>query len=196
MTIMFLIRHAHVQLDLDVPSSDWRLSEEGIRLANQLASLPLFQNIAAVYTSPEPKAVATGQPLATRWDVPLLKYHGLSELKRGKNNIAGREAYEYAVRAAFASPDTSVGGWERAVDAQQRMVATVEQLAAHHVEPFAVVSHGLVLSLLIAHFIGNVTVDYHAWRSLPLPALAIVETATWHVRTPFMDVTAWQERSG
>jgi broad specificity phosphatase PhoE len=179
-----------------VPSSEWQLSEQGFLLASHLALLPIFGAVSAVYTSPELKAVATGQPLGTRFAVPLIEHPGLSELKRGQTNIAGREAYERMVRIAFGRPHESVSGWERATDAQQRIIATVEQLAAQHVAPFAVVSHGLVLSLLMAHFNGSVTVDYHAWRAIPLPALAAIDTATWQVLTPFMDVAAWQERAG
>ncbi len=91
MTTLFLIRHAPVHVDFNTTSTTWCLSEEGTQLAERLAQLRVFHDLAVVYSSPEPKAIATGQPLATRFAVPLVEHPGLAELHRGQNNIVGLE---------------------------------------------------------------------------------------------------------
>lgn len=52
---IYLIRHAPVAADLTIPSHRWMLSDEGRKLAHDLAALPVLTNLRAVYTSPEPK---------------------------------------------------------------------------------------------------------------------------------------------
>jgi broad specificity phosphatase PhoE len=189
---LFLVRHAPVKVDLSIPAHEWQLSAEGYTLAERLAALPIFAGLRTVWASPEPKAQATAKPLAHHYAASLLVHPDLSELRRSPTNIADREAYETAVRQAFANPETSVAGWERAAHAQRRIVGCVLELAAQTREPMAVVSHGLVLSLLLAHLRGQSQVDFAEWRSIPLPALAIVDADTWRVAAPFRSVAAWE----
>ena len=189
---LFLIRHAPVALDLGVPAERWQLTAEGHVLAERLAALPILTGLRAVWSSPEPKAQATARPLARRYAVPHLVHHDLAELRRGPTNIPDQDMYAAAVRQAFASPATSIAGWERTDDAQRRIVGCVRELAAQTSEPFAVVSHGLVLSLLLAHIRGQSEVDFAEWRAIPLPALALVDRSTWRVVTPFRSVAAWE----
>ena len=54
----------------------------------------------------------------------------------------------------FARPHDSVRGWERAVDAQRRVVAAVERAVAAADGDLVVVSHGGVGSLLLCHLLG------------------------------------------
>ena len=57
--------------------------------------------------------------------------------------------------AFFAHPETSVRGWERAVDAQARIVSAMRAvLAAAPPGDVAVVSHGGVGALLLSHLQG------------------------------------------
>ena len=53
-----------------------------------------------------------------------------------------------------ARPHDSVREWERAVDAQRRVVAEVEQAVAAADGDPVVVSHGGVGALLLCHFLG------------------------------------------
>ena len=185
---IFLIRHVAVDIAPGTPAAEWRLSEEGRAAAERLATLPIFAGIGALYTSPEGKARATGAPLARRYGLALTSHPDLAELRRGSTHIAGRAAYEAAVAAAFALPDGSADGWEPAAAAQRRIVACVRELAARERGPFAIVSHGLVLSLLAAALAGQPRVDLAAWRALPLPALAVLNADTWQLAAPFSPV--------
>lgn len=64
---LFLVRHAPVELDLAVPSSEWQLNAEGHKLAERLAALPILTGLQTVWSSPEPKAQATAKlwPIVT-----------------------------------------------------------------------------------------------------------------------------------
>ncbi|MGB9275478.1 MAG: hypothetical protein WCC08_09620 [Terrimicrobiaceae bacterium] len=52
----------------------------------------------------------------------------------------------------FANPKLSIRGWERAIDAQQRVVSAVEQLLENHHAPgiAAIVSHGADANVVAA----------------------------------------------
>ena len=69
--------------------------------------------------------------------------------------------------AFFAQPDISVRGWERAVDAQKRIIAAVGAVIAATSQSgdIAIVSHGAVGALLLGHLSGR-SID----RSLDQPA--------------------------
>ena len=55
----------------------------------------------------------------------------------------------------FAHPETSIRGWERAVNAQRRIVAAVEGVIAAAPEgDVAIVAHGGVGALLLCHLLG------------------------------------------
>lgn len=190
---LFLIRHAPVEIDLAMPSDRWQLSAEGETAAAQLAELPIWGSLDAIYSSTEPKAQATAGPLANRFRLPVIADADLDELRRGLNNIAGEAAYQAAVRRAFAEPERGVAGWESAAAAQRRIRAGVGRLAARHVGSIAIISHGLVLSLLSAHLMRQPRVDFAAWRALPMPALAIVDPDHWQFVLPFRSPAHWKE---
>ncbi len=189
---IFLVRHAQVQLDLSVPAEHWQLNSAGQALAQRLAALPMFANLHTVWTSPEPKAQATARPLADRHQARFLIHPDLAELQRGPTNIPGHAAYEATVRQAFEQPELSVGGWERAADAQRRISGCVMALAAATPEACAVVSHGLVLALLLAQLRRQPHVNVAEWRAMPLPAVAVVERTTWQLVAPFQSVETWE----
>lgn len=192
---LFLVRHAPVELNLAVAAEHWTLSAEGCELAERLAALPILENLQAVWSSPELKAQATAQPLVDRHNAAFLIHPDLTELQRGPSNLPDRKAYETAVRRAFANPETSCGGWERAGAAQRRIVAAVNRIAAQNSGPVAIVSHGLVLSLLIAYLRRETHVNIDEWRALPLPALAVIDRDTWQLIEPFESVKTWENKT-
>lgn len=189
MKLLFLIRHAPVALELDRPSAQWTLTAEGMALAQQLASTPVIDGLEAVYSSPEPKARETALPLALQFGVSLEERDELRELDRGPSNLPDRAAYAAAVAQALGDPERSVNGWERAADAENRIVACAREVDRQHAGAIAIVSHGLVLSLLLAHLRGQSQVDFAEWRAIPLPALAIVDRETWRVVDVFRPIT-------
>ncbi len=80
----------------------------------------------------------------------------LGENDRSATGYLPRAEFEAVADAFFACPDHSVRGWERALDAQCRIVAAVEQAIA--MAPaggdIAIVAHGGVGALLRCHLLG------------------------------------------
>lgn len=70
---------------------------------------------------------------------------------------AETKAVETAADRFFAHPDQSFEGWERASDAQARIVAAVETVMDGHDPslPIAFVGHGGVGTLLRCHLLGR-----------------------------------------
>ena len=148
--MLYLVRHVPVDVDETVPPPEWRPSREGLRLARRLGGAVVWRRLAAVASSPEPKARATAEPIARTARVPLRVERDLREVERPGTPITGRDAYVERVRDFFANPATSVCGWEPGCRAAARFERCVDALVADAAGDVCIVAHGLVLSLYVA----------------------------------------------
>lgn len=154
MTVYF-ITHPDVEIDPHVPVPDWRLSARGrTRMAAGLRQ-PWAAGLRAVHCSTERKAIDGAEIFAQALGLPVHIMAGLGENDRSATGYLPREAFEALADEFFANPDTSVRGWERATDAQARIVAAVDAiLAAPPPGPIVIVSHGGVGALLLCRLMG------------------------------------------
>jgi len=142
---VFFITHPDVEIDPQVPVPDWRLSARGrARMAAGLRQ-PWAAGLRAIHCSTERKAIDGAEIFAGMLDLRVQTVAGLGENDRSATGYLPRDVFEALADAFFASPDTSVRGWERAVDAI---------LAAPPPGPIAIVSHGGVGALLLCRLIG------------------------------------------
>jgi broad specificity phosphatase PhoE len=150
--MLWLVRHATVELRLDEPAHTWPLTEDGRAAAEELARrLP---RVARVLSSPEPKATATAEPIARAAGVEVEVDERLREVERA-GNLPTYEAHRAAVRRYLdAEP---VEGWEPRERALSRVCAAVDG-----VDQAAVVSHGMLLSLLLGY-------SFEQWNRIALP---------------------------
>lgn len=156
MPTAFLVTHPEVVIDPLTPVPRWRLSERGIRRMRAFAGDPALQGLSAVWASTEAKAIEAAGLLAAGLGLPVAVHRGLGENDRSATGFLPPEEFEPVVDAFFAAPDRSVRGWERAVDAQARVVAAVEEiLAGHRAGDLALVAHGGVGTLLLCHLLGE-----------------------------------------
>lgn len=187
MALLYLIRHAHTRQVSDQPAATWSLSERGRRQAEQLGQMAFWSDVVCIASSPEPKALDTAAPAARYMELEVRAIAGLREIERPAGFVPD---YEAAVAACFASPQASVHGWETADDARRRMVEAVEAVAAQSGgRPCAVVSHGLVLSLYIAHLRGDTAPSLAEWRAIPMPGWTLLDTDTREMIQPFRGVS-------
>ncbi|WP_313530233.1 histidine phosphatase family protein [Shinella sp.] len=150
------ITHPQVQIDPAVPVPDWGLSERGRERASFAASADWAKEIGRFVASAERKAIETADILsAGRLSVET--DHAMGENDRSATGFLPPDAFEDAANWFFAHPQESFKGWERAVDAQARIVAAVDRvLAGHDPEtPIAFVGHGGVGTLLKCHLLGK-----------------------------------------
>ncbi|MBR0644481.1 histidine phosphatase family protein [Plastoroseomonas hellenica] len=156
MTIVHFITHPEVTIDPAIPVPDWRLSNRGLDRMRRLLDRPWVEAIAAVFSSAERKAGDAAAILAGHRGLPVTVIDGLGENDRFATGYLPRAEFEVVADAFFARPQESVRGWERAIDAQARIVTAVERAIALAPSEgdVAILSHGGVGALLLCHLSG------------------------------------------
>jgi broad specificity phosphatase PhoE len=149
-----VVTHPEVRVDPDVPVPEWGLSDAGrARLAHLLA-LPWVPLLTRVVSSAERKARETAAALAGATGLPVTVDPDLGENDRSATGFLPPAEFEATADAFFARPTESVRGWERAVDAQARVVAAVARAVTGAGGDVAVVCHGGVGTLLLCSVLG------------------------------------------
>lgn len=177
---IILVKHARPQVVEDVPSTRWRLSDEGRRKAELLAGRLAAYDVLRIFTSDELKAVETGEILARILDRPAAVAAGLHEHDRA--NVPLMQPREFISHMAhfFKHPDEPVLGNETANEAADRILDAVDDLVAANPEGnLAVVTHGTVLSLLICEYADHD--PFKLWRRLEQPSFAVFRVPGWEL---------------
>ena len=156
MSLVYFITHPDVDIDPAVPVPQWPLSARGRARMTSLLSKPWVRDIRSIYCSAERKAVEGAEILATGLGLGFELIETLGENDRSSTGYLPKAAFEAAADLFFARPADSVRGWERAVDAQHRIVAAMGGILARprSAGGIAVVSHGAVGALYLCHLKG------------------------------------------
>ncbi|MBY6115868.1 phosphoglycerate mutase family protein [Mameliella alba] len=150
---LFFITHADVVMEPEVPVPEWRLSDRG--RARHEAFARVCPPVGSVYCSMERKAVDGAEILAAAQGLRARSVLALHENDRSATGYLPPEEFEAVADAFFARPREKVRGWERAIDAQARVVMTLKRVLAEAPEgDLAVVAHGGIGALLRAHLLG------------------------------------------
>lgn len=157
MSIVHFITHPEVVIDPTIPVPDWPLSPVGReRMRRAVLEQPWFRDVRALFSSAERKARDAAAIIAEHLCLQPIVIQGLGENDRSATGYLPRREFEAVADEFFARPEESVRGWERAADAQCRIVAAVEQAVA--LAPAegdsAILSHGAVGALLLCHLRG------------------------------------------
>jgi broad specificity phosphatase PhoE len=113
---------------------------------------PWVKGIRAIWCSAERKARDGADVLATHLHLPVSELAQLGENDRSATGYLPRPEFEAVADQFFANPSQSVRGWERAVDAQHRIVGAVDRVLAASVDcggDIAIVAHGGIGTLLM-----------------------------------------------
>lgn len=149
------VSHPEVVMDPAIPVPEWVLSDTGRARVEALARRPWVATLTRVITSSEPKAIETAEILAGAAQQALVVEvrSSTAEIDRSSTGYLSHEDHETHANLLFAAPESSANGWERAIDAQRRMVVALEDLLE---EPDAtvVVGHGGVGTLWWCHLAG------------------------------------------
>lgn len=176
MALLYLIRHARAQMTGNT-ADRWTLSEEGRRQARVLAHQDFWRDVGRIYSSPEPKALETARPAARRWDIPLAVADDLREPRRPRLIVD----YEATIEQVFANPRKSISGLEPATEAAHRVTRCIKELSEKHAEQtLAVISHGLVMTLILSRLENRLPTLYD-WRSIPFTGLRVIDTEQWQL---------------
>lgn len=153
----YFITHANVRIDPQVPVPDWPLSDLGRRRMTDALRQPWIGDITSVYASTERKSFEMAAILAAHLGLPVTRVPELGENDRSATGFLPPDEFEAHADAFFARPTESVEGWERAIDAQARIVEAVRRIVAGDRTHgcIAIVSHGAVGTLLHCRLAGR-----------------------------------------
>jgi len=135
----------------------WPLSDLGRQRMRAGLRQPWVPEVTSVYCSTEQKAVDGARILARHRSLSFTEVAELGENDRSATGFLPPEEFERVADEFFSSPEKSVRGWERAVDAQARIVGAVERIAERDRTggSIAIISHGAVGTLLYCHLAGE-----------------------------------------
>jgi len=154
---VYFVTHPDVLIDPALAVPDWPLSPRGReRMAGALA-LPWVGSVGVVWCSTERKARDGADILAAHLGLLVAEMAELGENDRSATGYLPRTEFEAVADLFFAHPEESVRGWERAADAQRRIVSAVDRalaISAGCRSNIAIVSHGGVGALLLCHLRG------------------------------------------
>ena len=150
--ILRYITHPQVQIDPLIPVPEWGLSDIGRMRAKQFASLPILEATTAIISSAEKKAIETAEIVSDAIDVSIEVREKTHENDRSATGFLEPKEFELVADNFFAQPTKSIRGWERAIDAQSRIVQEIEQTLERHAQgDLLMVGHGAVGTLLYCH---------------------------------------------
>lgn len=187
MTRLVFLTHPEVVIDPAVPVPRWHLTGPGIAKLRRFAADGGIAGVTAVWASTECKAIEGAGILAGALGLAVRVREDLGENDRSATGFLPPAEFERMADAFFAESGRSIRGWERAADAQARIVAAVRALAAEEngTGDILVVAHGAVGALLRGHLLGA-----PISRALDQPGAGCwfaVELPAWRLLTP-----AWQ----
>lgn len=158
MSRLLYLSHPQVVIDPDIPVTHWPLNAIGqSRIAALCQRAPrVVSGTRAIYSSPERKARDSAEPLAEALGLTVQIAKDSYENDRSSTGFLPPDAFENMADRFFGNPTVSVRGWERAVDAQTRIVACIDRILADSPSgDILVVGHGAVGTLLFCALSGT-----------------------------------------
>lgn len=151
------LTHPQVTIDANMPVPLWGLSALGRQRAEAFAQSGAVPVGAMIFSSNERKALELAELLAAAAGTAVLSEHAMGENDRSATGFLPPALFEATADRFFAAPEQSIDGWERAIDAQRRIVAAVAAALALVPEgtPAMLCGHGAVGTLLKCHVAGR-----------------------------------------
>src|SRR6516225_6975246 len=155
MSLVRYLTHPQVNIDPASPVPSWGLSRIGRARTEAVASTGLLSRTTQIISSGERKAIETAEIIAAKLDLEVEVREAMHENDRSATGFLMPNEFQAVAGQFFAQPQISVRGWERAVDAQLRIVREVEHvLARNRPGDVLFVGHGGVGTLLYCHYSG------------------------------------------
>ena len=161
---VYFITHPDVLIDPAMPVPEWPLSPRGCERMTHALALPWIKEVRALWCSTEWKARDGADMLSKHVDLPVAELVGLGENDRSATGYLPRAEFEAVADLFLANHNESIRGWEKAVDAQRRIVRAIEEVltvSAGCGGDSAIVAHGGVGTLLLCHLRGDPIARQH-----------------------------------
>lgn len=150
------LTHPQVMIDPNVPVPSWGLSPVGRARVEALANASWLSATTQIVSSAERKAIETAEIIGRALGVTVEIREAMHENDRSATGFLQPSEFETVADQFFAQPHASIRGWERAIDAQARIVREAEEvLARNRGGDVLFVGHGAVGTLLLCHYAGH-----------------------------------------
>jgi broad specificity phosphatase PhoE len=175
---LILIKHAKPLITPNMPAKSWLLSEEGQKDTENFAFMLKPYQPQQIFSSPEPKAMETALTLTTVLKIPFLIVDDLYEHQRANEPYDDdRAVFISKIKNLFDNPDKLVYGEETANQALIRFhVGLLSAWRKFRDDNIAVVTHGTVMSLFMAHVIPTIN-GFELWNCLKMPDAVVLDTS-------------------
>jgi len=154
---LYFITHPNVVISREIPVPQWPLSEVGRNRMKAGLRHPWMMDLTSIYCSTEQKAIDGAEIMAHHLSLGYTQVQALGENDRSTTGFLPPSEFEAVADEFFAKPAQSVRGWEKAADAQARIVDAVCSIAATDQSKgaIAIVAHGAVGTLLYCYLSGH-----------------------------------------
>jgi broad specificity phosphatase PhoE len=151
--------------------NDRPLSASGRAAARALVAELVGEPIAALYSSPYPRAVQTIEPLAAARGLDVTIVPDLRERLLSTGDLPDWEEH---CRRSFGDFEYAPAGGESSAAAQARAETALAALAGvHPAQTIAVASHGNLIALML--HARDPSIGFAFWRAMPMPAVYRVD---------------------
>ena len=149
------LTHPQVRIDPTAPVPSWSLNAVGRARTEAMANKAWLSDTTQIVSSGERKAIETAEIIAKELGITVEVRQAMHENDRSATGFLQADEFEVVADQFFSRPLTSIRGWERATDAQLRIVREVEQvLDRKQAGDVLFVGHGAVGTLLLCHYSG------------------------------------------
>lgn len=157
---LYVVRHCKAEGQ----EPDAKLTRQGVRQAEELASFLGDRGIDAICSSPFERARRTVAPLAEKLGLEVTVDDRLSE-----RVLCGADRSDWLemLRAAYDDLDLCYEGGESSRTAMSRAIAVVEDLLGGDARNIVIVSHGNLISLLLKYY--DDSIGFKEWETLSNP---------------------------
>lgn len=160
MKFIYLIRHC--KAEGQEPSA--KLTDEGMRQAEQLAKCLEDVSIQYIVSSPYDRAIHTIQPLAKKLHLSI---HVDDRLKERILSTIDIPDWMGKLRDAFVNMDLKFYGGESSREAMNRGVSVIKEAIERPEKSIAIVTHGNLMALILKHFDDRF--GFEEWKGLTNP---------------------------
>lgn len=186
MALCYYLTHPQIVVDPNIPVPQWTLSEVGRSRVKAVLGATWMRSIRRIVSSDEQKAKDTAKMIGRHLDISIEILPDFHENDRSATGFLPPQEFENAATDFFKYPDRSFKGWERAIDAQLRIVQAVRAALKDSDCPTLFVGHGGVGTLLKCHLINQAISRDHDQCHPPAAAgggnLLTFEGAQWVYR--------------
>ena len=154
------LRHAETIKDPDVHPKDWLLTSDALEYLNTYISNGDFSAVTRIYSSTEPKAIATGKPISEYLNLKINEMEEFVEVKREKKFLTDEEFLLQKKREV------------ENLESVENGISILEKI--HEGETVLIISHGTVMTIYFAKLLGQLNKTFERWQKIKFCALGSV----------------------